>query len=536
MTLIPTTSIIRLALFLSVLTVISSTTVFADNKNKESENSSQESNKKEDEIEKHAQKCIVDGTKIVSLNDRTINLTNTFNHCYHGKDSGKPLVWFFIGHMQLNGIGASTNFKEGLKFLEKAGLSSIPAAQKELADYYLTGGGIKNKVNMPKALDWLSRLALNKDAEYSPEATFRLCSIYLFGTGVQTDYARALTWCRKSGLEQHNYDGLTNLALMYINGLGIKKDASLAIDYYTTAAKHGVISAQLSLGRAYSLGTDIPADYKLAFKWMAEASQGGSSLAMFYLAQMYEFGQGITQDKDAAFKLYKKSAELGEPQAQYTLGHIYQYGDNPNLDYAAKWYHKSAAQNNSDAMIAIGDLYVSQNQKEMMKWYKKAAALNNPDGALRQIPYLLSGTADFRPKTSEALSIAEELAEKNIDAGHYWLGIIYKDGLAGKRDLEKAQYELSQAAHNGYSDAALELGIGCIQDSFPICQENDAENFLRQASLNGCIKNSCFLLGQLYIKENLLDEAIRILKQDDENPNLEIRNASKQLLETIINK
>lgn len=488
---------------------------------------------KETSHQTYAEKCIVNGTKIITLQDRSVNLTSTFNDCYQGKDSSNPLVWYFVGHMQLHGIGASPNLTEGLKFLEKAGYQSHPAAQKELADYYLTGGGVKSRINMKKALEWLSRLALNKKAEYSPEATFRLCSIYLFGTGVDTDYERALTWCRKSGIQQHNYDGLTNLALMYINGWGTSKDPGLAIDYYTTAAKHGVISAQLSLGRAYSLGTDVPADYKLAFQWMAKAAGAGNPLAMFYLGEMYEYGQGVEQDRKSARKLYQKAADLGEPGAQYILGRIYQYGDNPNLDYAAKWYHKAAAQNNSDAMIAIGDLYISQNSREMMKWYRKAAALGNNDGALRQIPYLLTGSRDFSPQPEEALTIAQHLAQKQISGGHYWLGIIYRDGLAGTADPEKAQYELSTAAQLGNTDAALALGESCLKGVFDSCDNNDAEKYLKQASDAGCIKNSCLLLGQLYISQNRNDDALLILDQDQNNPDENIQKERKELLKKL---
>lgn len=487
-------------------------------------------NKQNTTIEEYAQKCIINATKIVSLNNKTIDLTGTFNNCYKGKNSNNPLVWFFIGYMQLNGIGASMNIAEGIKYLEKAGYKSVPAAQKELSDYYLTGGGVKNKIDIPKAVDWLSRLALNKSAEYSPDATFKLCSIYLFGTGIPSDYERAFTWCKRSGLDQHNYEGLTNLALLYINGWGTKKEPSLAIDYYTTAAKHGVISAQLSLGRAYSLGTEIPTDYKLAFEWMAKASQNGSPLAMFYLAQMYEYGQGVTQDKVAAKKLYQKSAELGEAQSQYILGRIYQYDDNSNINYAAKWYHKAAAQNNSDAMIAIGDLYQTQNTKEMMKWYRKASALGNIDGKLRQIPYLLKGTKEFRAHPEDALAMAEELSQQNNSYGNYWLGIIFRDGYVGNKDVEKAQYEFSLAASDGNLEAALELGLGYLYNSFNTYNEDLAEKYLIMASSSGCLKSSCLELGKLYIKQNKKEEAKEILQQGIENPDRYIKNETLQLL------
>ena len=174
---------------------------------------------------------------------------------------------------------------------------------------------------------------------------------------------------RKSGLENHNTDGLANLAYMYINGLGIKKNVSMAIDYYKNAANKGSIPAQISLGRVYSTGKDLTPDYEEALYWFSKASSQHNALAQFYLAQMYEYGTGVEKNPQKAFELYQESANSGEPQSQYMLGRWYQYSTDPKLDLAAKWYHKAAKQNNTDAMMAIAEMYRSQNAKEMILWY-----------------------------------------------------------------------------------------------------------------------------------------------------------------------
>ncbi len=466
-----------------------------------------ESHDQHDKLEQYQSECIEKASDIIINHNTKVDRTATFSTCLKAAPSQNPVVWYFIGYMQLNAIGAKANLDEGLQWLKKAGNAGVASAQKDLAQYYLTGGGVKPKIDMNQAIHWLSRLALNNHSESSTEASFRLCSIYLFGTGIDPDYERAYTWCKKSGIEQKNYDGLTNLALLLINGWGTNKNVPLALDYYTTAARNGVVSAQLSLGRAYSIGQDIPVDYNLAFKWMKAAADTGSPQGLYYLAQMYEFGQGVEQDEKLSREYYQQAAQLGEPRAQYALGRLYQYSSHGNIDYAAKWYHKAAAQGNTDAMIAIGDLYKKQNQKEMIRWYNAAAHLDNDDGKLRLIPYLISGTRDTKPDPQLALKYATQLARNGNSSGYYWIGQIYLNGYCGPKDLATAYEAFLAAIKEGNADAACELGKGILNHTFEQANPNDAEKYLLIAAENGCINDACLELGRLYVKQGNYEKA-----------------------------
>ena len=164
-------------------------------------------------------------------------------------------------------------------------------------------------------------LANNSNLQLKDEAAFKLCALNLYGAGgIEVNYEEALLWCRKSGLENHNTDGLANLAYMYINGFGIKKNVTIAIDYYKNAANKGSIPAQISLGRVYSTGKDLTPNYEEAFYWFSKASSQHNALAQFYLAQMYEYGTGVEKNPQKAFELYKESANSGEPQSQFRDG------------------------------------------------------------------------------------------------------------------------------------------------------------------------------------------------------------------------
>jgi TPR repeat protein len=483
--------------------------------------------------ELNEKKCIENATAIVAENRSDVDRTGTFSTCLKAARSDNPLVWYFIGYMQLNSIGAKANLEEGIGWLKKAGESGLASAQSELAEYYLTGGGVKQKIDMKNAIYWLSKLATNKNSRGSVDAAFRLCSIYLFGTNIEPDYERAFTWCRISGIEHHNFEGLTNLALLYINGWGVQKNVPLAMDYYKTAARNNVIGAQLSLGRAYSTGLDVPIDYNLAFEWISKAAQQQSPIGMYYLAQMYEYGQGTDQNEDKAREYYTKAAKLGEPRAQYALGRIFQYSVNSNIDYAAKWYHKAAAQGNTDAMIAIGDLYSKQNPGEMMRWYLTAANHGNSDGKLRCIPFLISGARYVKPNPVLALSFAEQLAREGNSSGMYWLGMIYLKGYAGEKDLKAAYEALSASAGEGNADASFELGKALIRGEFGFADELNGVGYLQAAAENGCVNDACMELIRYYIGKEDFESAYLWLDNAKDSVSLENDEYSRLLQFTV---
>ena len=444
--------------------------------------------------------CITQAKRLILEQDQTINHGITFNNCLKAASGNNPLVWYFTGFMKLKGLGATPNYEEGLKWLTKAAHANITIAQKELADYYLSGGGIDAKIDVPKALPWLKQLARSSQNKVADESSFKLCALNLYGTGIPVNYDQALYWCKESGLKFHNKDGLTNLAYMYINGYGTPKDLNIGIDYYKTAANKGSALAQISLGRAYTTGKDLEPDYKEAFYWMNKAAEQQNSLALFYLAQMYEYGYGVDQDPQKAFLLYQKAANLGESQAQYMLGHWYEYSQDPKLDLAAKWYHKAAKQNNPHAVFAIAKLYRNQNPKEMILWLQRAASLGLLDANRELIKIYLEGTKETSPKPQLAFEQAQILAKAQDPNGIILLAQMYREGLGVDADLEKAQELLSDL---NTSDAQIEKAYIKIAKQ----DQNGAIQLLKDANELGCSHKSCITLAKLYADQKNWEEA-----------------------------
>ena len=447
--------------------------------------------------------CINNAKRLLIEHDQTVSSGITFNNCLKVSSGNNPLVWFFTGYMKLKGIGATPNYDEALKFITKAADSNLAIAQKELSDFYMTGGGINKKIDVFQAVKWLQQLANNENKQLKDDAAFKLCAIYLYGTGIPVNYEDAFFWCKKSALDNHNSDGLTNLAYMYINGYGVEKNIPIAIDYYKIAANKGNISAQISLGRAYSTGKDLDFNYPEAFFWMNKAAEQQNPLAIYYLAQMYEYGNGTEKNPEKAFKLYTKSAELGNSQAQYTLGRWYQYSTKPNLDLAAKWYHKAAKQNNSNAMIAIAEMYRKQNTKEMILWFQRAAELGNKQGNKQLMQIFLNGTNETSAKPNLAFEQAKLLADENDPDGMYWLSYFYLHGIGTTKDISKAREVLIPLIQEGNTQA--KVGLAQIK-----LEENDLAGAISQLldiAEIGCLYNSCSTLAEAYNKEKNFSEA-----------------------------
>ena len=67
-----------------------------------------------------------------------------------------------------------------------------------------------------------------------PRAQANLASIYHYGLGVATSFARALRWYHAAAI-QGNADGAIGLAILYYNGQGVTKDLSIAHFWLTVA-------------------------------------------------------------------------------------------------------------------------------------------------------------------------------------------------------------------------------------------------------------------------------------------------------------
>lgn len=127
--------------------------------------------------------------------------------------------------------------------------------------------------------------------EYAP-AQYQMALIYLNGYGVKKDKPKALELIMKAA-EQNYPEALFNLSVFYTEGELVKKDLKKAFDYMSKAAKKDLASAQFNLGVMFANGEGTPKDPSRAARWYEKAAKQNYVLAQFNLALMYFEGEGV---------------------------------------------------------------------------------------------------------------------------------------------------------------------------------------------------------------------------------------------------
>jgi TPR repeat protein len=112
----------------------------------------------------------------------------------------------------------------------------------------------------------ISKLRQEADAgSVVAQSVLGIC--YLDGYDVEVNYNEALRLLTAAATRAR-----ANLARMYAEGLGVKKDLSKGIRLYEEAANAGEFFAQIELARIYSRGLGVTANPDAALKWYSAAA------------------------------------------------------------------------------------------------------------------------------------------------------------------------------------------------------------------------------------------------------------------------
>ena len=207
---------------------------------------------------------------------------------------------------------------------------------------------------------------------------------YLNGEGVIKDESKAVDFFRRAA-ERGYAPAQYQLAECYWHSLDVAKDfknhSELTMKWYRKSAEQGYAPAQAELAFSYRYGIICAIDQVEAVKWARKSAKQENAEGQNILGNCYYHGEGVAKDLVEAVKWYRKSADQGNALAQYDLGNCYYNGQGVSKDRveAVKWYRKSADQGNAWAQNTLGVCYadgsgVERNLAEAVKWYRKAAA------------------------------------------------------------------------------------------------------------------------------------------------------------------
>ncbi len=173
---------------------------------------------------------------------------------------------------------AAGKFGEAQKHFETLAAQGVPAAHHNLAVMLLRGEVAAGSAGAPTALDHMRKAA-------------------------------------RAGFVTAQY----GLAQMYDQGTGVRKDLSLALQWFLRAGRAGSVDAQIAVGTAYYLGRGVPRDPRRAAAWYGRAATAGDVGAQYLVASMYASGDGVERDDRVAAYWYRAAAANGDAAAAAQL-------------------------------------------------------------------------------------------------------------------------------------------------------------------------------------------------------------------------
>jgi len=120
--------------------------------------------------------------------------------------------------------------------------------------------------------------------------------------------------------------------------------------------------AMTKLGYMYLYGVGVDKDYTIALSWFGHGVHAGNNAAMFWIGYMYENGFGVDINYTTAMNLFLGAASAGQSEAMVHIGSMYETGLGVNQDSskAAWWYLKAAKLGNNDAKQALQRLGIPE--------------------------------------------------------------------------------------------------------------------------------------------------------------------------------
>lgn len=267
---------------------------------------------------------------------------------YEQENGKEALKWFCLAadqgcipsirnafHSQRKGQnGVNKDIDNALRLMEK---------WKDCADlaylYYDVAVEYKNLGKAKDAIRWYEMGIAHGDGD----CTSGLALMYLDGDGIKKDEKKGfeiLKDASESGVPYVYH----NLARCYYFGMGTPEDEAAAFPYFYKAAHLDVESSQYYLGVCYYWGRGVEKDYEKAFEWAMLASKGEVPAATVIIGLCYLYGHGVTQDMEKGRSMledYVKSRDNGD--AFYALGMVYDKGMGvpENIETAVTYYQKA---------------------------------------------------------------------------------------------------------------------------------------------------------------------------------------------------
>ena len=132
------------------------------------------------------------------------------------------------------------------------------------------------------------------------------------------DWVCMVRWV-KPAADKGRISALSLMAWAYVQGHGVDKDISMAVEYYERAAKGGDLLAENNLGQLFEEGLVVKKDLSKAVLHYRLAAEGGFAQGQYNLGRLYLFGIGVKKSERQAVEWLTKSSLQGMSEAEQLL-------------------------------------------------------------------------------------------------------------------------------------------------------------------------------------------------------------------------
>lgn len=179
---------------------------------------------------------------------------------------------------------------------------------------------------------------------------------------------------------QGNVEAQALLGQILLDGHGIQKDPSLALQWFQIAARQNHAMAANMAGRCFEHGWGHEIDCSQAVHYYQQAAHMGLDWGLYNLANLYATGRGVLPNDPKAFQLYWQAAHKGHAKSMNLVGRYLEEGRIGSADpqSAHRWYQRSAEAGDFRGQFSWAAVLIAQQRwSEALFWLEQARRLGH---------------------------------------------------------------------------------------------------------------------------------------------------------------
>ena len=195
----------------------------------------------------------------------------------------------------------------------------------------------------------------------NPSVIYKYAIFLLKTSWDEADYQESFFWLKKLSDEYQHPDALIQLAIMYRDGIGTKRDLDLFVKTLEFAHSIGIVPASNMLADLYYNGRIIDENPEKALGLYEYCAERGVTSCQYIVANIYQEGKGVIQNTEKAqywYNMYSKSQLLSY---QLSIIDIISSGRNNYSAPLSGIYDDISDSKDPRALIEMGNLVSNQS-------------------------------------------------------------------------------------------------------------------------------------------------------------------------------